>query len=155
MGCFCFCLGGGTPVAYGGSRARGLTGATAASLRHSHSNADPSHICNLHHSSPQCRILNPLSKARNQTCNLMVPSQVHFCYNSAGTPVCFSYLLCFSYLFIYLFISLFRATHMAYGGSQDRDRIRAVAAGLQYSHNNARSESHLQPTPQLMATLDP
>ena len=35
---------------------------------------DPSRVCNLHHSSWQeCQILNPLSKARDQTCNLMVP----------------------------------------------------------------------------------
>ena len=27
---------------------------------------DPSHICDLHHSSRQCQILNPLSKARDQ-----------------------------------------------------------------------------------------
>ena len=26
---------------------------------------DPSHVCNLHHSSRQCRILNLLSKARD------------------------------------------------------------------------------------------
>ena len=37
---------------------------------------DPSRICDLHHSSRQCRILNPLSKARDQTRNLMVPSQI-------------------------------------------------------------------------------
>jgi len=37
---------------------------------------DPSCVCNLHHSSRQHRILNPLSKARDQTCNLMVPSRI-------------------------------------------------------------------------------
>ena len=44
---------------------------------------------------------------------------------------------------------------MAYGGSQARGLIGAVAAGLHQSHSNARSELHLQPTPQLMATPDP
>ena len=39
--------------------------------------------------------------------------------------------------------------------SQARGPIRAVAAGLCHSHSNARSESRLQPTPQLMATPDP
>ena len=39
---------------------------------------DPSHICDLHHSSQQRPILNPLSKARDQTLNLMVPSWIHF-----------------------------------------------------------------------------
>ena len=32
-------------------------------------------VCDLHHSSQQCQILNPLSKARGQTHNLMVPSR--------------------------------------------------------------------------------
>ena len=35
---------------------------------------DPRHVCDLHHSSQQCWILNPLSEARDQTCNLMVPA---------------------------------------------------------------------------------
>jgi len=37
---------------------------------------DPSRICNLNHSSQQCQIFNPLSKAMDQTRVLMVPSQV-------------------------------------------------------------------------------
>ena len=37
---------------------------------------DLSRICDLHHSSQQCLILNLLSKARDQTCNLMFPSQI-------------------------------------------------------------------------------
>ena len=37
---------------------------------------DLSHICNLHHSSWQCRILNPLGKARDRTRNLTVPSRI-------------------------------------------------------------------------------
>ena len=45
-----------------------------------------SHVCNLHHSSWQHRILNPLSEARDQTCNLMVPSQIRFCCTTTGTP---------------------------------------------------------------------
>ena len=45
----------------------------------------------------------------------------------------------------------FRATLAAYGGSQSSGLIGAVAAGLRQSHSNARSELHLQPTPQLTA----
>ena len=56
------------------------------------------------------------------------------------------------YLFIYL---LFRAASSAYGGSQARGRIGAVAAGLGHSHSIAGSEPLLRPTPQLMATPDP
>ena len=37
---------------------------------------DLSCICDLHHSSWQCWILNPLSKARDQTLILMDPSRV-------------------------------------------------------------------------------
>ena len=46
---------------------------------------DPSRVCNLHHSSQQCRILNPLSETRDWTRILMVPSQVHFCCATTGT----------------------------------------------------------------------
>jgi len=40
---------------------------------------DLSHICDLHHSSHQCRILNSLSEARDRTCILMDTSRVHHC----------------------------------------------------------------------------
>ena len=46
---------------------------------------DPICICDLHHSSRQCRILNPLREARDRTCNLMVPSRIHFCCATTGT----------------------------------------------------------------------
>ena len=49
----------------------------------------------------------------------------------------------------------FRATHTAYGGSQTRGQIGAVAAGLHHSRSNARSKPCLQSTPQLTATPDP
>ena len=39
---------------------------------------DLSRICDLHHSSPQYRILNPLSEARDGTCILTDASQIHF-----------------------------------------------------------------------------
>ena len=42
---------------------------------------------------------------------------------------------------------------MAHGGSQSRGQIGARATGLHHNHSNARSEPHLQPTPQL--TPDP
>ena len=43
---------------------------------------------------------------------------------------------------------------MAYGGSQARGQMAAVAAGLHHSHNHARSELRLQPIPQHVAMLD-
>ena len=36
---------------------------------------DPSRVYDLHRSSSQCRILNPLSEARDRTCLLLDPSQ--------------------------------------------------------------------------------
>ena len=57
------------------------------------------------------------------------------------------------YLFIYFVFS--RAAPAAYGGSQARGLIRAVAASLRQSHSNARTELCLRPTPQLTATPDP
>ena len=40
---------------------------------------DPSYVCNLHRSSGQCRILNPLSEDREQTLILMDARRV--CYH--------------------------------------------------------------------------
>ena len=68
------------PVAYGGSQARGLIWAVVAGLCQSHS------ICDLHHSSRQRQILIPLSKARDQTRNLKIPSWIRFRYAMMGTP---------------------------------------------------------------------
>ena len=39
---------------------------------------DPSHVCDLHHGSGQCGILNPLSKARDCTGILMGTTWVHY-----------------------------------------------------------------------------
>ena len=39
---------------------------------------DPSCVCDVHHSSGQYPILNPLSETRDQTCILMDASQIHF-----------------------------------------------------------------------------
>ena len=38
-----------------------------------------SYVCDLHHSSQQCHILNPLSETRGQTHILMDTSEVHYC----------------------------------------------------------------------------
>ena len=55
--------------------------------------------------------------------------------------------------FLFLF-GLFRAAPAACGHSQAWGQIGAAAAGLHHSHSNARSEPHLRPSPQLMATPD-
>ena len=62
----------------------------------------------------------------------------------------------FSMKAINFFFFLFsRAALRAYGGSQARGLIGAVATGLYQSHSNEGSEPCLQPTLQLMATPDP
>ena len=55
--------------------------------------------------------------------------------------------------FFFVFFPFLGSLPMAY--IQAKGQKGAVAAGLQHSHSNARSELHLQPTPQLMAMLDP
>ena len=47
--------------------------------------SDPICICDLQHSSRQHCILNPLSRARDQTHKLMVPSRIHFLCATMGT----------------------------------------------------------------------
>ena len=58
-------------------------------------------------------------------------------------PACLTYY--------YFFLS--RAAIAAYGSSQARGKIGAVAAS--HSHSNVESKPHLQPTSQLMPTPDP
>ena len=51
---------------------------------------DPSHICNLHHSSQRQRqISNPLSQARDRTRKLMVTRRICFPCATTGNPVQF------------------------------------------------------------------
>ena len=47
---------------------------------------DLGHICDLHHSSWQHQILNPLSESRDRTCTLMNTSQVCYSWATMGTP---------------------------------------------------------------------
>ena len=54
-------------------------------------------------------------------------------------------------LFVSSFL-LFRAACMAYGSSQARGQIRAIATS--HSHSNTASRLHLQSIPQLMETPD-
>ena len=61
----------------------------------------------------------------------------------------------FFFSFFLVFLSFSRAAHTAYGGSQARGLIRAIAAHLRQCHSNTGSEPRLGPTPQLMAMLDP
>ena len=81
---FFFRFLGATHAAYGDSQARGRirAGATATAT----AIQDSSSVSDLHHSSWQHRILNPLSEARDWTLNLTVPSQIHFHCAMTATP---------------------------------------------------------------------
>ena len=74
-----FCLLRVAPTAYGGSQARDPIRATVVGLHHSHSNTGAEPRLPPAISSWQHQILNPLSEARDRTCNLMVPSRIRFC----------------------------------------------------------------------------
>ena len=64
--------------------------AIAAAYTTATATPDPSHICDLHHSSQQCWILHPLSKTRDQTCILMNKtiheSTMHFRWARMESP---------------------------------------------------------------------
>ena len=85
--CLSVCLFRAVPEVYGGSQARSLIRAVAASLRQSHSNdGSKLHLRPTPHSSRQRWILNPWSEARDETRNLRVPSQIRFHCATMGTP---------------------------------------------------------------------
>ena len=58
------------------------------------------------------------------------------------------------FFFFFCLFAFSTAAPMAYGGSQARGPIVAVAASLRRSHSNVGSELRLQPTSQLTATPD-
>ena len=98
---FLFFLFRAVLMANGGSQARGLIGATAAGYATVTATPDPSHVCDLHSSSWQCQILNPLNKARDQTCNLLVPGWISFRCATKGTPYLFHFTV-YAFLLMYL-----------------------------------------------------
>ena len=87
-------------MAYRNSQARGPVGASAANLCRGHSNVgsvsviyttatatqDLGPSCDLHPSSRQHWILNPLSEARDRTSILMDTSWINFLSATRGTP---------------------------------------------------------------------
>ena len=81
-----FLLFGAPPAAYGGSQAGVQSELHLPAYITATAPRDPSHICNLHHSSQQRQIFNPLSEARDRTHNLIVPSRVRFLCAVTGTP---------------------------------------------------------------------
>ena len=76
--------------------------------------------------------------------------------NGAFCSVEIIYRLIEKFLFSFFYFFVFsRAAPVAYGGSQARGLIEAVAACLCESHSNSESEPRLRPTPQLTAMPNP
>ena len=86
--------------------------------------------------------------------HLRSDAQAAFSCLSCGVWAClWNAQWCHTWLgaFVFVFVLLFRASLMAYGGSQARGWNGAVAASQHHSHSNTGSKSCLWPTPQLMA----
>ena len=66
----------------------------------------------------------------------------------------FFFVFCLYVVVVVVSIAISWAAPTAYGGSQARGPIGAVAASLHHSHSHVGSEPCLQPTAQLMATPD-
>ena len=111
------------PAVYGSSQARGQTGAAAAGLYHSHSNARSESHGNTgsltHWASPGITPAEAQQNSRKKQKKLGVGGEC-----------------------------------TAYGSSQARGRIGAIAARLHHSHSNTGFKSHLPSIPQLTSTLD-
>ena len=78
-----------TPVAHGGSRLGVELDLQLLAYATATSTWDPSCVCDLHHSSRQHRILNPLSKARDQICILKDTNWICFPCATVGAPCLF------------------------------------------------------------------
>jgi len=132
---FFFILFIASPAAYTSSQAGGHIGAAAARLHHSHSNAGSKpHLCDLYVIRQREKAANT-SKACTTTYTVIRNLQQHQTLGFLG------------FLSFFFFL---RAARVAYGGSQARSQIRAVATDLH--HRNTRSKLCLQTTPQLTAT---
>ena len=84
---FVFLLFRAAPMAYEGSQARGRTGATAASLHHSHSQGGIRAPSATYTTAPlQHRLLSPLSEARDPTHSHLVSSLIRFLCARTGAP---------------------------------------------------------------------
>jgi len=72
------------------------------------------HVWNLHYSSRQLQILNPLSRARDQTCVLMDTGQVHYHWATRGTSCIVSFkctINWLSYTCMYMCVCVCVYTH--------------------------------------------
>ena len=90
---------------YGSSQVRGQIGATATATR------DPT--CDLHHSSRQCWIPEPLSETRDQTYIFKDTSCIHFHSATTETPTCVDFKE----------IGLISQAEMYFGNQQNKGKL--------------------------------
>ena len=83
---FFFFLLRAVPVAYGNFRLGVKSELQLLAYTTATATQDPSHLCNPHHSSQQCCILNPLREARDWTWDIMDTSWVHYLWAMLGIP---------------------------------------------------------------------
>ena len=81
---FFFFLNRAVPVAYGSSKLGVELKLQLPAYTTAIATSDPSHVCNLHHSSRQCQILNPLSEAQDRTHVLTDASRFHSALSHEG-----------------------------------------------------------------------
>ena len=65
---------------------------------------DLSRICDLHHSSWQRRILNPLRKARVRTRNLRISSRIRLCCTMTELLILFSFVVYNDFVDLFSFV---------------------------------------------------
>jgi len=102
-----------------------------------------SHICDLHHSSQQCRIPDPLSEARDRTCILMDPSWVHFHCSTMGTfslPFCVCVFVLFCFVF-FAFLAHPRHIEVPGPGIESKPQLQTMPQLLQCLILNPRLDS--------------
>ena len=143
---------------------------------------DLGYICDLHCSSRQHMILNPLIETGVDQASSWILAEFLNCWATMGIPkrLClgcrlnvprmgyfsnpiiqsilvittWDFQLCMEQLNFFFFF-LFRAAPGAYGSSWSRGWIGDTAASLHHSHSNSRFEPHLWLKLQTAAILDP
>ena len=90
----CFLIFSGHALCIGSSQTRGWI--ELKLLAYTIAMPYPSCVSDLHWSSWQCWILNPLNEAKNQSCVFMDTNQVHYHWATKGTPFFFNMLSCVS-----------------------------------------------------------
>ena len=90
--------------------------------------------------------IEPASQRSQDAANLVVPQQELQSSILKRDPTCafqsLSWGVMFLFCFILFYFLFFSAASTAYGGSQARGQIGAIAAGIHHSHGNTRSLTH-------------